>query len=122
MLGVDRGLGERRGNDQRGRCQCGDEGLHGGLLRERCRTVRRDIDKISRGPAGTIKLPFRRLNSISWEQVGRAAKAVLSEVWSGSRQETRAALLLGAIAFAFNVRAGQAISPVQPGPAAIANR
>src|SRR6266853_2698333 len=49
-------------------------------------TVCGDIREIRRSPAGTIKLPFRKLNSISCEQVGGAASAVSSEV-GGSRQE-----------------------------------
>ena len=55
------------------RAQCGDEGLHGSLLRERCQTICRDARKINRWPARTIKLSFRKLNSNLSEQVGRAA-------------------------------------------------
>jgi len=56
------------------RAQCGDEGLHGSLLRERCQTICRDARKINRWPARTIKLSFRKLNSILCEQVGRELK------------------------------------------------
>src|SRR5258708_34572203 len=71
MRGVD-SLCQRRGSDERGERQCGDEGLHGSLLRKQCQTICRDLWKIIRWPAGIIKLPFRKLNSNLSEQVGRA--------------------------------------------------
>ena len=87
MPGVDRGLCECRSCHQRGEHQGGDEGLHGNLLCERCQTIRRYIDKISRQPAGTIKLPFRKLNSISWERFGgRAALICASSPRGGAER------------------------------------
>src|SRR6266404_5504870 len=71
-LGVDT-LCDRRGRNERGECQCGDDSLHGSLLRERCQIICRDIRKIIRWSAGTIKLPFRKLNSILCEKVWRGA-------------------------------------------------
>ena len=45
---------------------------------KRCQVDCRDIRKIIRWPAGAIKLPFRKLNSILCEQVGRAAGAAIA--------------------------------------------